>query len=76
MSQFTLIASWDCLRAVTFRVSLGKQAAGHNRQARRGSRRRLMLEGSRIQVIFVDDLIHYEVRDDGVIHSINTPIVK
>jgi len=28
------------------------------------------------QNIFVDGMTHYEVRDDGVIHSINTPIVK
>jgi hypothetical protein len=28
------------------------------------------------QNIFVDGSIHYEVRDDGVIHSINTPVAK
>lgn len=28
------------------------------------------------QNIFVDGITHYEVRDDGVIHAINTPLAK
>ena len=40
---------WDCPRALTFSVSLDKQAAGRNRQARRGAQRCSQLEGSQIQ---------------------------